>query len=97
MEGRAHLGSSKVEVEELTAFVEECGGGFAAVFFVEDFHRDAFQLSHACPQRLEQRPCLWRDAVCYHGKIESFVPRQAQNAGYPYSTKLSLYLTSFEW
>src|SRR2546425_3179262 len=53
MEGCAHLGSSQVEMVELAAFVEECWGGFAAVFLVEDFHRYAFQLSHAGPQRLE--------------------------------------------
>jgi hypothetical protein len=34
-------------------------------------------LSHPGPQRLEKRPCLGRDAVCYHGKIEGFFPRQA--------------------
>jgi len=53
VEGCVHLGSSKVEVEELTAFIQECWSGFATVFFVEEFHRHAFQLSHACPQRLE--------------------------------------------
>src|SRR6266568_4237954 len=77
MKRRVHLRSSKVEMVELAAFVEECGGGFAAVFLVEDLHRDPFQLSHPGPQRLEKRPCLWRDAVCYHGKIERFFPRQA--------------------
>jgi hypothetical protein len=61
----------------LTAFIEECGSGFAAVFLVEDFHRDAFQLSHASSECLEERPSLWIDAVCYHGKIERFLPRQA--------------------
>src|SRR6266571_3035146 len=77
VECRAHLGSSKVEMEELTAFVEECWSGLTAVPLVENFHRDPFQLSHSSPQRLEKRPCLWIDAVCYHGKIESFLPRQA--------------------
>src|SRR6266702_2671172 len=38
MECCAHLASSQVEMVELAAFIEECWGGFAAVFLVEDFH-----------------------------------------------------------
>src|SRR5438132_10306937 len=34
MECCAHLASSQVEMVELAAFVEECWGGFAAVFFI---------------------------------------------------------------
>jgi len=34
MECCAHFGSSQVEMVELAAFVEECWGGFAAVFLV---------------------------------------------------------------
>ena len=74
-------------MEELTALVEESGRGFATVFFVENLHRDPFQLSHTSSQCLEERPCLWMNAICYHGKIESFFPWQVWNACYPYSTK----------
>ena len=87
VEGCAHLASSQVEMVELAAFIEESWGGFAAVFLVQDFHRNAFQLSHASSECLEERPCLWVDAVCYHGKIEGFFPRQVWNAWYPDSTK----------
>ena len=80
MECCAHLAPSQVEMVELTAFIEECWSGFAAVLLVEDLHRDAFQLSHTGSECLEERPGLWIDAVCYHGKIESFFPRQAWNA-----------------
>jgi len=65
---------------ELAAFIEECWSGFAAVFLVEDLHRDTFQLSHTGSEGLKERPGLWIDAVCYHGKIESFFPWQAWNA-----------------
>ncbi len=34
-------------MEELAALVKEGGRRLATVFFVEDLHRHAFQLSHA--------------------------------------------------
>ena len=87
MERRADLRSSEVQMEELTALVKEGGRRLAAVFFVQHLHRHAFQLSHAGSECLEVRPGLWENVVCYHGKIEGFLPWQVWNACYPYSTK----------
>ena len=49
----AHLSSSQVQVEELAAFIEEGGERFVAVFLVQDFHSDTFELSHASSECLE--------------------------------------------
>ncbi len=70
-------------MEELTAFIKEGGRRLATVFFIKDFHRHTLQLSHSGSERLEERPCLWMNAICYHGKIESFFPWQVWNACYP--------------
>ena len=42
-----------MQMEELAALIEEGGQRFVAVFLVQDFHSDTFELSHASSECLE--------------------------------------------